>query len=76
MNGDSVKFELVTKLNPTYTILLNLERDLKAFQKFSLLISNTIIDKDEKHQKYYEYPMNVGDKASVGLGGKFNNLED
>ena len=76
IKGETVEFELVTKRNPTYTILLNLEQDLKAFQKFTLLVSNTIVDNVEDHDRYYEYPMNVGDKGSVGFGGKYNNLEE
>ena len=74
--GENVAFDLVTKRNPTYTILLNLERDLDAFQKLTLLVSNSIINEGEEHERYYEYPMNVGDKGTVGLGGKYNNLEE
>ncbi|MEZ4945660.1 MAG: hypothetical protein R2804_09040 [Cyclobacteriaceae bacterium] len=73
--GEKVSFELITKRNPTYTILLNLERDLGAFQKLTLLVSNSILKEGEKHKRYYRYPMNVGDKGTVGLGGKFNSLE-
>jgi hypothetical protein len=74
-NGDNIDYELVLKRNPTRTILLNLSRDLKQFEKFVVLISNRIIRGDKEHKSYYKYPMNAGIQSDVGMGGKYNNLE-
>lgn len=74
-SGNTVSYELVTNRNPTYTILLNLERDLNAYDKFTLLISNTIIDATTEHSDFYSLPLNVGGKGTVGIGGKYNFLE-
>lgn len=74
-NGDNIDYELVVKRNPTWTILLNLSRDLEQFEKFVVLVSNTIINGDKEHKSYYKYPMNVGMQSGVGMGGKYNNLE-
>lgn len=74
-NGDNLDYELVIKRNPTWTILLNLSRDLKQFDKFVVLVSNTIINGDKEHRFYYEYPMNVGRQGVVGVTGKYDDLE-
>lgn len=73
--GNNLDYELVIKRNPTWTILLNLSRDLKQFDKFVVLVSNTIIKGDKEHEFYFKYPMNVGLQGSIGMGGKYNNLE-
>jgi|SRR5687768_12402836 len=74
-NGENVDYELVVKRNPTWTILLNLSRDLEQFEKFVVLVSNTIIKGDKEHSFYFKYPMNVGMHTGVGIGGKYNSLE-
>lgn len=74
-NGDNVDYELVFKRNPTWTILLNLSRDFKPFDKFVVLVSNTIINGDKSHDFYFKYPINVGMQLGTGIGGKYNNLE-
>lgn len=74
-DGANIDYELVIKRNPTWTILLKLSRDLKKFEKFVVLVSNTIIKGDKEHNSYYKFPMDAGMQSSVGMGGKYNDLE-
>lgn len=75
-NGIEVAFELVTKRNPTKTIALTLSRDLRPYEKFTLLVSDTIVQNKVTHETYFKYPMNVGSKGTVGLAGRYNFLEE
>jgi hypothetical protein len=67
---------LVTKRNPTKTIALTLSRDLRPYEKFTLLVSDTIVQNKVIHETYFKYPMNVGSKGTVGLAGRYNFLEE
>jgi hypothetical protein len=75
VNGHYVDFELVTKKNPTRTIILNLSRDFKQSDKLIVLVSSTIIKGDVVHESFFKYPLDVRLTGSVGFGGKYNNLE-
>jgi hypothetical protein len=73
--GNEVPSSFVIGRNPTCTIALDLVQELKSYEKFEVLISNTIINGSEKHETYYRYPLKVGWLSGRMFGVRHMGLE-
>jgi hypothetical protein len=66
--------ELVLKSNPTNKLALELNGGLPKHTDFYLLVSNDIVNSDVSTEEYHKLSLNVGNKSSIGLVGKYRDL--